>query len=139
MTSTTTHSEFNKSTEALGVAAAFTSYIKGWTILITGANKLGLGYTTAEALASQSPRCLILTGRSGAKVQECIDGIHAQYPATEISPLLVDLSSQSSVRKAGAEVLSWDDVPTIDIVINNAGKWYVRAVTALSLLIPSVH
>lgn len=33
----------------------------------------------------------------------------------------MDLSSQATVRAAAAEVLSWTDVPTIDIVINSAG------------------
>lgn len=36
-------------------------------------------------------------------------------------PLEIDLSSQQSVRKAAAEVLSWADVPTIDIIVNSAG------------------
>lgn len=33
----------------------------------------------------------------------------------------MDLSSQKTVRDGAAEVLSWSDVPTIDIVINSAG------------------
>lgn len=33
----------------------------------------------------------------------------------------MDLSSQKSVREAAAELLSWSDVPTVDIVVNNAG------------------
>jgi NAD(P)-dependent dehydrogenase (short-subunit alcohol dehydrogenase family) len=36
-------------------------------------------------------------------------------------PLHVDLSSQKSVRAAAAELLSWADVPTLDIIINSAG------------------
>ena len=34
--------------------------------------------------------------------------------------LQFDLSNQKAVRKAAAEVLSWNDVPTIDILVNNA-------------------
>ena len=44
-----------------------------------------------------------------------------QYPAVDYRSLIVDLSSQKSVREAAAEVLSWDDVPTLDILINSAG------------------
>lgn len=33
----------------------------------------------------------------------------------------MDLSSQKSVRAAASEVLSWADVPTIDIIVNSAG------------------
>ncbi|KIW41255.1 uncharacterized protein PV06_06828 [Exophiala oligosperma] len=117
----TTNTEFNQNTEALSVAAAFPESIKGRTILITGANKLGIGYTTAEALASQGPKCLILAGRSPSKVQECIDALSSKYPNIDYRLLEVELSSQSSIKKAGSTVMSWSDIPTIDLVINNAG------------------
>lgn len=39
--------------------------------------------------------------------------------------LQIDLSSQNSVRKAAAELLSWSDVPTIDILVNSAGVMFV--------------
>ena len=120
MTSTT-HSNFDQNTDAVEVAAAFPQAIKDRTVLVTGVNKQGLGYATAEAFASQSPRCLILAGRSTAKVQECIDNLHSRYPAIDIRPLLVDLSSQKSVRSAATEVLGWTDVPSIHLVVNNAG------------------
>lgn len=35
--------------------------------------------------------------------------------------LQIDLSIQQSVRDAAAEVMSWTDVPTIDILVNSAG------------------
>lgn len=34
--------------------------------------------------------------------------------------LKLDLSSQKYVREAAAEVLSWKDIPTVDILVNNA-------------------
>jgi len=34
--------------------------------------------------------------------------------------LKLDLSSQKAVREAASEILSWNDVPTIDILVNNA-------------------
>jgi NAD(P)-dependent dehydrogenase (short-subunit alcohol dehydrogenase family) len=36
-------------------------------------------------------------------------------------PLILDLISQAAVRSAASELLSWPDVPTIDIVVNSAG------------------
>lgn len=116
-----THAEFGKMTEAFTVAAAFPESIKGRTAIITGVNRKGIGYTTAEALASQGPAHLILAGRSPEKVQECVDALHAEYPNIDIRALKIDLSSQKSVRAAAAEVNSWADVPTIDLLINNAG------------------
>ncbi|KIW90354.1 uncharacterized protein Z519_08999 [Cladophialophora bantiana CBS 173.52] len=123
MTTATTHPDFSFATDGPTVAAAFPTAIKGRTILITGVNRKGIGYTTAEAFASQSPRCLILAGRSVSKLQECIDDLKSTYPDIPVDyrTLQVDLSSQRSVRAAGAEVVGWVDVPSIDIVINNAG------------------
>jgi NAD(P)-dependent dehydrogenase (short-subunit alcohol dehydrogenase family) len=125
MTSTS-HSEFGASTDGLNVAAAFPASIKGRSILITGINKLGLGYTAAEAFASQGPRCLILAGRSTTKVQECVDSLRSHYPGIDYRILQFDLSSQKSVRAAAAEVLDWADVPTINLVINNAGVMNIQ-------------
>jgi NAD(P)-dependent dehydrogenase (short-subunit alcohol dehydrogenase family) len=120
MTSTTVV-DFGAKTEASAVASTFPASIKGRTILITGVNKLGVGYAIVQALASQSPRCLILSGRSKAKLQECLDSLRLQHPDVGFRSLVVDLSSQKSVRNAAAEVLGWDDTPAIDIVVNNAG------------------
>jgi NAD(P)-dependent dehydrogenase (short-subunit alcohol dehydrogenase family) len=39
----------------------------------------------------------------------------------EYRPLNLDLSSQKSVRTAADEIMSWSDVPTIDIIVNSAG------------------
>lgn len=36
-------------------------------------------------------------------------------------PLQINLSSQQSVRTAAAEILSWSDVPTVNIIVNSAG------------------
>jgi NAD(P)-dependent dehydrogenase (short-subunit alcohol dehydrogenase family) len=36
-------------------------------------------------------------------------------------PLKLDLSSQTAVRTAAAELLSWSDVPSVDILVNSAG------------------
>jgi NAD(P)-dependent dehydrogenase (short-subunit alcohol dehydrogenase family) len=121
MTAPPSNTTFGFTTNGLDVAAAFPNSIKGRTILITGVNKKGIGYTTAESFASQSPSTLILAGRSPEKLQECINDLKTSYPNVDYRPLIVDLGSQNSVRKAGKEVLDWNDVPTIDIVINNAG------------------
>lgn len=115
------HTEFDGKTEGVTVAATFAHSIKDRTILITGVNKLGIGFAIAQAFASQAPRRLILAGRSPAKVQECIDSLRPQYPEIDYRLLQVDLSAQESVRKAASTVLGWNDVPTIDLVVNNAG------------------
>ncbi|ETS77713.1 hypothetical protein PFICI_09775 [Pestalotiopsis fici W106-1] len=117
----TTHSEFNDQTEALEVANAFADSVRGKTVLVLGVNRLGLGFTTAEAFASQTPAHLIIASRTPSKIQECIDALEKEYPDVNYRLLQIDLSKQKSVRTAAAEVLSWDDIPTIDIVVQNGG------------------
>ena len=82
--------------------------------------------------ASQYPANLIISGRSLSKLQESIDNLKSQYPSVNYRPLVVDLSSQDSVRAAGREVMSWKDVPKIDIVVNNAGIMNLPTLTLTS-------
>ncbi|KAH6607750.1 hypothetical protein Trco_004063 [Trichoderma cornu-damae] len=121
-----THTEFGRDTTGSQVAASFPDAVRGKTILITGGNRHGLGFSAARALASQSPRRLIIAGRSSAKVQECIDALRRDFPAVDYRPLELDLSEQKSVRASAAAVLSWDDVPAIDLVINSAAVMCVE-------------
>lgn len=50
--STTSNPTFGATTEAQEVAAAYADAIIGKIILITGVNKSGIGYATAEAFVS---------------------------------------------------------------------------------------
>lgn len=50
------HPEYNDKTEALEVASAFADEIRGKTVIITGVNPGGIGFSTAEAFVS--PLCL---------------------------------------------------------------------------------
>jgi NAD(P)-dependent dehydrogenase (short-subunit alcohol dehydrogenase family) len=45
----------------------------------------------------------------------------ADYPNVDYRAINVDLSSEQSVRNAAAELMGFDDIPCIDIVVNNAG------------------
>ena len=50
----TTYAEFGSKTEALDVAKAFAESVGGKNILVTGVNRGGVGYTTAEAFVSST-------------------------------------------------------------------------------------
>ncbi|RDW56519.1 hypothetical protein BP5796_13160 [Coleophoma crateriformis] len=117
----TTHPEFNGQTEGLEVAKAFAEAIHGKTVVVTGVNRGGIGFSTSEAIASQSPAQLIIAGRNLSKIQECIDALKTQFPDVHYRPLHINLSSQQSVRTAASDLLFWSDVKTIDILVNNAG------------------
>ncbi|KAL1603803.1 hypothetical protein SLS60_005394 [Paraconiothyrium brasiliense] len=122
----TTNPGWGFNTTAQTVAATFPDAIKNRTILVTGVNRTGLGYATASAFASQSPSTIIITGRSQTKLDESLASLRAAYPSVTFKPLIVNLSSQASVREAAAEVLKWEDVPAIDIVVNNAGVMNIQ-------------
>lgn len=113
------HPEFDHTTSAFKVAAAFPMSIKGRVFLITGVSLGGIGGATAKALASQSPKLLILTGRTKEKVDAVISEIQSSFPTVASRFLQLDLSSQSQVRKAAKEVLAYEE--PIDVLINNAG------------------
>ncbi|KAI0187974.1 putative short-chain dehydrogenase [Xylaria flabelliformis] len=117
----TTHPEYNANTEALEVAKAFSEGIRGKTVLVTGGNPDGIGFATCQAFASQSPAHIIIAGRTPSKIKQCIETLKSQYPSVDYRPLIVDLSRQKSVRAAASELLSWADIPTVDIIINSAG------------------
>ncbi|KAH8703376.1 hypothetical protein BGW36DRAFT_312476 [Talaromyces proteolyticus] len=128
----TTHTKFTANTEGFDVAKEFALGIRGKTVIVTGVNRGGIGFSTSQAFASQSPAHLIITGRNPSKIQECINALRAEYPNIEYRGLQVDLSIQQSVRDAAAKVMSWSDVPMIDILINNAGVMGIRERTLTS-------
>ncbi|KAF4338915.1 double substrate-specificity short chain dehydrogenase reductase 2 [Fusarium beomiforme] len=117
----TTFSQYTGETEGLEVAQAFPEQVSGKVVLVTGVNRGGIGYSTAEALASKGPSHLIITGRSQTKLRECVDALKSLYPKVNYVILQFDLSSQQSVRAAAAELLSRDDITKVDLLINNAG------------------
>lgn len=48
----TSHPEFSKETEGLDVAKAFPEGIRNKTIIVTGANRNGIGFATSHAFVS---------------------------------------------------------------------------------------
>ncbi|ORY03482.1 retinol dehydrogenase 13 [Clohesyomyces aquaticus] len=108
---------------ASGLARTYASEIKGKVVLTTGVSPSGLGAVFVKAIASAQPSLLILAGRNTKKVQETADAILAENPGSPIKvhTLELDLSSLSAVRTAADTVNGWDDVPKIDVLVNNAG------------------
>ncbi|KAI9151514.1 oxidoreductase [Paramyrothecium foliicola] len=117
----TTYADFGYDTEGLQVAQAFEDQIRGRTVVVTGVNRGGIGFSTAEAFASRSPAYLIVAGRSSSKLQDSIEALRAQYPNVIYRLLQIDLSKQQSVRNAASQLLEWADVAKVDILVNSAG------------------
>lgn len=114
-------SKYNAKTSIHELVSDYAQIIKGKTILTTGVTPNSLGHIFASAVAAASPALLILAGRNPAKLQQTAAAIAAAHPGAQTRNLVVDLCSLASVRKAAEEVDSWTDVPSVDVVVNNAG------------------
>ncbi|KAF4944900.1 hypothetical protein FGADI_12369 [Fusarium gaditjirri] len=113
--------QFGAATTGREVVAAFPERVKDKTFLITGPSPNGIGSATAYALATESPRTLILLARSKTKYQPVIDKIHEINPLVNVKFVEADLACMASVRKAAEIILSDGDIAAIDGMFNNAG------------------
>ncbi|KAK6517491.1 hypothetical protein TWF281_004143 [Arthrobotrys megalospora] len=113
------NASYDQATSGAEVAAAYKSQVTGRNILITGVSPNGIGAAGLEALAAQSPNLITVSGRSASKLNESIAQAKAAFPEANIRPLIMDLSSMESVRKAAAEFNATSE--NLDILINNAG------------------
>src|SRR6186713_697108 len=98
----TSNPDFNAKTQASEVVKTFAESIKGkiskfiycsisnmrsvvvltdGIVLITGVGPNGLGASIADALASQDPGLLILTGRTLSKVEQITKQLASKYPS----------------------------------------------------------
>jgi hypothetical protein len=73
---TTTYSEFNQETEGLEVAKAFAGQISGKTILVTGVNRGGIGFSTSLAFVSRTS-----TGSGSPRLTDSQKGVSIPFPA----------------------------------------------------------
>ncbi|GME60292.1 short-chain dehydrogenase [Neofusicoccum parvum] len=111
------HHQFGYETTSAQAAEALQAEISGKVVVITGISLNGLGAEAARAIFSQNPRLLILASRSQSAIDDVIELIAPG--SVNIKPLILDLSRQSSVRKAASELLKL--TPVVDVLINNAG------------------
>jgi len=88
-------------------------------VLITGVSPKSLGESIALSVALQKPALLILASRTRSKIDAVAAKIKDAMPDVLLKAVLVDLSSQESVRQAAEEVNSLTN--EIDVLINNAG------------------
>lgn len=103
---------------ASGLTQDFASEIKGKVVLTTGVSPDGIGSAFVEAIAKGEPALMILATRNltrAAQVAQAIESANANF---KIRLLELDLSSFSAVRKAARTLLSWSDVPSIDVLVD---------------------
>lgn len=112
------HDAQTTATELVGELA---SEIKGKVVLTTGVSPKGLGAIFVEAIARAQPALLILAGRNPAKATQTAEAVKAIDPSVQTRILELDVGSLAAVRSAADVVKSWADVPSIDVLVNNAG------------------
>ncbi|KAJ7626587.1 NAD-P-binding protein [Mycena polygramma] len=108
---------FSSTTTAEEVATVFSKEIQGKNVLVTGTSVGGIGFETARVLAKHA-NSVIITGQNSERLKIAEDTLRKEIPAAKIQPLLVDLSSLPSVRKAAAEVNTSSE--PLHVLINNA-------------------
>ncbi|KAL1879490.1 hypothetical protein Plec18167_003947 [Paecilomyces lecythidis] len=112
---------YDANTSADELISDYVKIIEGKTILTTGVSPSTLGGAFVQFIAKANPGVLILATRNPAKLQQTADELSSAYPNVKVRTLKIDLASLKSVREAAKEVNSWDDVPSIDVLVNNAG------------------
>lgn len=112
---------WNADTTAEELVDHLSNKIKEKVILITGPSPASIGATFVETIARAQPALIILAGRNMSKLQKTADKIAQKQPGASVRLLQLQLDSLAAVREAAAQVNSWDDVPRIDVLVNNAG------------------
>ncbi|KAJ6455433.1 hypothetical protein C8R45DRAFT_1111464 [Mycena sanguinolenta] len=111
------HPTFSFNTTAQEVATAFADIIRGKNVLITGSSLGGIGFETARVLAKYA-MLVIITGHNANRLKLAEEAIKKEEPSANIRPLVLDLSSLASVRKAATEV---NAIPgPLHVLIHNA-------------------
>ncbi|KAK7038152.1 short-chain dehydrogenase/reductase family protein [Favolaschia claudopus] len=110
--------KFTFHTTAEEVATAFADEIKGKNVLITGTSVGGIGFETARVMALKSANLVIITGHNAERLKIAEETLKKESPSANIRPLILDLSSLASVRKAAAEVNAMPEA--LHVVIHNA-------------------
>src|SRR5919106_4103607 len=105
--------------------------LEGKTCLITGSTS-GIGKEIAIGLAKMNAN-VVLVGRNKAKCQATLEEIRRNASIdtnrNQISYLLADLSSQSSIHHLANEFL--DTYESLEILLNNAGVFLSRRLTTV--------
>ena len=93
------------------------SPIDDGAVLITGASA-GIGRELAVQLAPRA-RMLILLARRAGRLEELRASLLARHPRLQVLTVSVDLSDETDVERALAEV--GEQAGAVDVLVNNAG------------------
>lgn len=113
---------YDANTGVTELVSDYATLINGKVILITGVSPGSLGDAFVRGILKAEPNRLILAGRNISKLDRyAIDLETGKSNSTTIGTLQIDLGSLSSVRHAAEHISSDEGIPTIDVLVNNAG------------------
>ena len=96
-------------------------------IFVTGANK-GIGYEICRQVARGGAR-VFLGARDAGRGQAAVAKLEAENPDAHVELLLIDVASTASIDRAVTELGA--QIPSLDVLVNNAGILEDRAGTIL--------
>ncbi|KAI1875960.1 uncharacterized protein JN550_001456 [Neoarthrinium moseri] len=106
---------------AKSLANAYSYYIRGRVILVTGVSPGSLGAAFLKVIAGSGPSEIILAGRDRGRLQATAQMVTEENSSINLRLLPLDFRSLSAVRVAADRVMAWADLPHIDIMVNSAG------------------
>ena len=98
---------------------------KSKTALITGASR-GIGKAIAQAYGAAGYNLVLTCSRTFPQLQELASQLASKYNITCL-PLLCDMSDFREVQKV------FEQIPSLDVLINNAGISYVGLLSDMSV------
>ncbi|KAF3926017.1 hypothetical protein ABW20_dc0108072 [Dactylellina cionopaga] len=113
--------DYGETTDASDVAQFLHDEITNKTIVVTGASPNTLGSEFVLTVCAHSPKLVVIATRDTKKLDSLAKDIASKYSNVIVKTLQLDLGSLESARNAGKEVMGWDDVEMIDVLVNNAG------------------
>ncbi len=95
------------------------------TVLITGANS-GIGFETAKALARMNAK-MIMVCRSLERGERAVSGIREEIPDADLTLMQADMASPTSIADLVERINN--EIPRLDVLINNAGGYFEKRTT----------
>ena len=116
----TSNPHFDDTTMTTDLAASLAASIACRTILVTGLTPSSFDAHFALTTVAHHPKLLMLAGGSASKLAHIAAELEVAHPGVATRSLELDLSSQVQVRRAAAEMLSWPEFQSVDVLVNNA-------------------